>query len=496
MHSLLESINAIAEHEPHRDALVGDESRYSYASLAAESDELSRRIEDNGVSRLSLIADNGPAWVIADLACQKAGCCFVPLPLFFTPRQIQHSLERAGVDTLLVEESRHLCEDLTRFSRLDGFGDRFRAFRLPSLHEATLPEQTRKITFTSGSTGNPKGVCLSNALQQSVAASLASIIAIEKPRHLCVLPLATLLENIAGVYAPLVAGGTVHLPSLATLGFNGCSQLDTGKFLACIDRLEPTTMILIPQLLDALILSVMHGWRAPDSLEFIAVGGSRVAPSVVQRAREFDLPVYEGYGLSECASVVSLNTPANDCPGSAGRPLPHLGIEVIDGEIHVAGNSFLGYLDDPSSWYPDAVATGDLGYMDDAGFIHLNGRRKNLLISSFGRNINPEWVESEITAHPLILQCIVTGDARPYCSALIHADGGLISDTEIEQWLNEVNRSLPDYARVRAWLRLPQPLDSASGLLTDNGRPRRDAINAHFAAAIDQMYSDSMENTA
>jgi long-subunit acyl-CoA synthetase (AMP-forming) len=176
--------------------------------------------------------------------------------------------------------------------------------------------------------------------------------------------------------------------------------------------------------------------------------------------------------------------------------LPHLKLQVVDGEIHIIGNSFLGYLNEPDSWYADSVATGDLGYIDDKGFIQLHGRRKNLLISSFGRNINPEWVESEILAHPLIQQCIVVGDAKPYCSALIYADPARINYHEIQQWLDQANRTLPDYAQVQTWLRLNAPMSQANKLLTENGRPRREAIAAHYSPAIEQLYSHPQEKVS
>jgi long-subunit acyl-CoA synthetase (AMP-forming) len=496
MNSLLQAVADTAEQEPQGDALVGNNSGFSYESLIDAAVGLSRQIVDNKVETLALIADNGPEWVVVDLACQLAECCFIPLPLFFSPVQIRHSIVQAGVDTLLVGANIPVPGYLEQERAIEGFTEYFRAYRLPVLIEASKPAETRKITFTSGSTGSPKGVCLGTEQQLAVAGSLASLIPIEQPRHLCVLPLATLLENIAGVYAPLMSAGSIYLPSLEMLGYSGSSRLDPVRLLASIDHFQPHTMILIPQLLDMLINAAMQGWVVPSSLRFIAVGGSRVAASAIQQSRRLGLPVYEGYGLSECASVVSLNTPENDLPGSAGKVLPHIKMDIVDGEIHVAGNSFLGYLNEPASWHPDSVVTGDLGDLDESGFIHLKGRKKNLLISSYGRNISPEWIESEILTHPAIQQCVVVGDARPYCCALIYADSSVVGDDEIKQWLDCINPTLPDYARVLSWLRIAQPLTSEQGLLTANGRPRRAAINDFYASAIDQFYDDSRENRA
>lgn len=504
MSALVEKIMRVAAEDGNRIALIGDSVNYSYQQFLDASVVVAQSLIEHDVDTLALIADNSPQWIVIDLACQIANICFIPLPAYFSKSQIEHSLKQAGVDTLLLGTGIPVPESVAGLKFPEFFTDdlqlqkiqfAFNAYRLPRSNGVVKPRQTSKITFTSGSTGQPRGVCLGIAHQHRVAQSLVDMIAIKQPRHLCVLPLATLLENIAGVYSPLLSGGSIHVPSLAALGFSGSSSIEVKPLLACIDQVQPETLILIPQLLDLLTASVMQGWQAPSSLKMIAVGGSRVAASAVDQARKLGLQVYEGYGLSECASVVSLNTPEHDKPGSAGQLLPHLKITLVNEEIQLSGNTFLGYLDDKASWGLHSVATGDLGFVDDQGFVHLQGRRKNLLISSFGRNINPEWLESEILAHPLIQQCIVVGDARAYCSALIYADRQTISCAEIQQWLDKVNLSLPDYARINAWHWLQQPMSADNQLLTANLRPRREAITAHFSNIIEQMYNETQEYT-
>lgn len=504
MSALVEKIMRVTAEDGNRIALIGDSVNYSYQQLLDDSVVVAQSLIEHDVDTLALIADNSPQWIVIDLACQIANICFIPLPAYFSKSQIEHSLKQAGVDTLLLGTGLPVPESVAGLKFPEFFTDdlqlqtiqfAFNAYRLPRSNGVVKPRQTSKITFTSGSTGQPRGVCLGIAHQHRVAQSLVDMIAIKQPRHLCVLPLATLLENIAGVYSPLLSGGCIHVPSLASLGFSGSSSIEAKRLLQCIDQVQPETLILIPQLLDLLTASVMQGWKAPRSLKMIAVGGSRVAASAVDQARKLGFPVYEGYGLSECASVVSLNTPEHDKPGSAGQLLPHLKITLVNEEIQLSGNTFLGYLDEKSSWDLHSVVTGDLGFVDDQGFVHLQGRRKNLLISSFGRNINPEWLESEILAHPLIQQCIVVGDARAYCSALIYADRQNISCAEIQQWLDKVNLSLPDYARINAWHWLQQPMSADNQLLTANLRPRREAIAAHFSNIIEQMYNETQEYT-
>jgi long-chain acyl-CoA synthetase len=440
-----------------------------------------------GCKCVALQADNGCDWVIADLACQEAGLSCVPLPLFFTQAQQQHVFESCGIDAVLTQ----LPLLATHFREAEAVpGSTLTLLRRPVEHAPELPQGTSKVTFTSGSTGTPKGVCLHTAQQWRQARALREAVGLEAPVHLCVLPLATLLENIAGVYAPLLAGGTVVLRGMAELGFSGSGLREPQKFLDALADVRPDSLILVPQLLRLLVSAVRRGWRAPP-LKFIAVGGARVGAGLIHDARALGLPVYEGYGLSECASVVSLNTPAGDMPGSAGRVLPHLDVSIIDDEIQVAGNTMLGYVGEPASWNPPWIATGDLGHVDARGFLHIDGRRKNLLISSYGRNISPEWVESELLGSPLIAEAVVFGDGRPCCVALLTPVQRDVTDIDLSAAIAAVNSTLPDYARVKRWLRLPAPLASSKDLLTANGRPRRERIEELYGAEIEALYAES-----
>lgn len=478
----------------------GGDASCSLAGLGRGAASLAALIGAVGATRVALLARNGIAWVMADVACQLAEMPLLPVPGFFTPAQGIHALDQAGVDILLCD--RHAAEDHRALfaalaERVAPAGDScgLQLLRLapgPAASAACLPRGTGKITYTSGSTGDPKGVCLGNAQLLRQAGALAEAVGVTAPRHLSLLPLSVLLENVAGVYAALIAGGEVLLPELARLGFGGSSSVESSRLLGALDSLQPHTLILTPQLLCLLVQACDRGWRAPVSLRFVAVGGARVAGESLLRAREHGIPVYEGYGLSECVSVVSLNTPTADRPGSAGRPLAHLHVVIRDGEVMVAGNPFLGYVGDRASWHPRSVASGDLGYLDESGFLHLEGRRSNLLVSSFGRNISPEWVESEIATGAPVAQCVVFGEARPFLVALLWADTR-IGDAALAGRLARVNAGLPDYAQVRRWLRLDEPLTTGNGLLTANGKPRRAAILERFGAPIAHLYDESKE---
>jgi long-subunit acyl-CoA synthetase (AMP-forming) len=236
-------------------------------------------------------------------------------------------------------------------------------------------------------------------------------------------------------------------------------------------------------------LAAEAGWPVPSSLQFVAVGGGKVASDLLRRARATGIPAYEGYGLSECSSVVCLNAPGADRVGAAGLPLSHVAVSIEDDEIVVRGSSFLGYVNQPDTWGTDEVRTGDIGHIDADGFVHVSGRRKHQLITSFGRNLSPEWVESELLAGLILDQAVVLGDDRPFCVALVAPRDTLCSDADIASWINTVNLRLPDYARIGDWFRLPRALGVNDDLLTENGRLKRAEIEQTYRHVIDDMYT-------
>jgi long-subunit acyl-CoA synthetase (AMP-forming) len=411
----------------------------------------------------------------------------VPLPLFFTPAQTAHALQAAGVDALLTLPSAAAMWPATPQQAITVAGQVLTLLRLPA-RAVALPEGTVKITFTSGSTGTPKGVCLGGAALQAVAGGLVqamSPLAIE--RHLCALPFAVLLENVAGLMAAQAAGAECVVLPLQQLGLSGSSVFDAARFHAAVVQHAPHSLILLPQMLKAWAGYLRHtGQRPPPSLRLVAVGGAAVGERLLAVARALGIPAFEGYGLSEGASVQTLNLPGADRPGSAGRALPHARLRIAaDGEIEVAGSLMLGYLGDEArprqadAWWP----TGDLGRIDADGFLHVQGRRKNLLITAFGRNVSPEWVEATLQNEPAVAAAAVFGEGQAALSAVLWAARGA-ADAELQRAVDTANAALPDYARVQRWARGAAPFDAASGFATANGRPQRTAILGAHAAAL------------
>ncbi len=491
--SLLESLR-----QPDELLVTDSHQTLTSAMLVEACRALAKNLRQRDIKVLALHGDNSAAWMAIDLACQAASVCLVPLPTFFSMSQIEHVLKLVGCDALITEQA-----DIFSTIIPDGAGHAvaqnaamvtgMEAYTLISRNRVVathqIPESTGKITFTSGSTGRPKGVCLSNQQLIHQSQVLANIVGLEKPRHLCLLPLSTLLENVAGLYAPILAGGEIVIPGLSEIGFEGSSSLNARLFAEIISEHQPDSIILTPQLLHVLLGVTESGWKPPVSLKFVAVGGGKISPDMLSQAQHLGIPVCEGYGLSECASVVCLNTDRAHKDGSCGRVLPHLTVGIEEGEIVVSGNAMLGYVGEPDSWGQERIFTGDLGCIDADGYVTIHGRKKNLLISSFGRNINPEWVESELLTRARLSECIVFGDARPYCVALLSPGNPEQSRASLQQSIDTINAQLPDYARVRKWRRFPNAIKSQGDLMTDNGRPKRALITQRYANLIETMYT-------
>lgn len=460
------AVLAVLQRTPAKAALIGEGITLTYHDLHEQVERLAAYLKGNNAVAIHIA--NSPAWMVADLACLRAEVVCVPLPPFFTKEQIEHALRDAGASLILTDQPsafNHPSEAL----EIAGQAIHVVPCNFAPVH---FPHHTAKITYTSGTTGTPKGVCLTQAAMETVAASLLSVLGEDiADRHICLLPLAVLLENVAGVYTALLAGGTCYLSPV---------RHEPEALSNAIHRTNATSCILVPELLRMLIAAA----NALPSLKFAAVGGARVDPALLEAAYMYGIPVYEGYGLSEASSVVTVSLPYAHRPGSAGRPLPHITLKVSpEGEIMLKNPLYSGYLGDanpPGDWY----ATGDLGRIDKDGFVYIEGRKRNVFITSHGRNVSPEWPESLLTVSPAIAQAAVFGEAKPFNVAVIVSR----QPNQVAQAVAQANARLPDYAQIGTYILAESAFTLENGQLTGTGRNRRDAIAAAYAAQIEACY--------
>jgi long-chain acyl-CoA synthetase len=443
-------------------------------------------IEAN-VTRAGVMLDNGLEWVALDLACMQLHIFFVPVPVFFSHQQVCNTIASASLDLFICETHIDVTAEqrlLLSVREIEGAATKLQWLLLNPKSSSVIPNGTDKITFTSGSTGTPKGVCLSTHCQLNVAHSLVSAVNIERPKHLCLLSLSVLLENIAGLYVPLLAGGMITLLPQKKLGFDGSQLAHPELLLASIVKYQPNSLILVPALLLVITQVAIAGWQVPKSLKFIAVGGAKVSPVLLKQARQAGLPVFQCYGLSECASVIALSN-QHSSDDTVGKLLPHSQGYIEDGVWCATANLFLGYLNQPDSFYPKTINTGDRVTLSNNNELSIIGRSKNLIINSFGRNIQPEWIEAELMASGLLSFVAVIGESQPTLRAVLLTISPAISDQQIQVLISQTNATLPDYGRVAHYVRVQKREDLAH-LLTANQQPNRllfeQTYNPTFAA--------------
>jgi long-subunit acyl-CoA synthetase (AMP-forming) len=388
----------------------------------------------------------------------------IPLPAFFSDAQLSHiictaQLSHAVCDSVLGERAKKLglivCEP--------------GAEAASSIGPAT---DAGRIIFTSGTTGQPKGVRLSGRqMSASVGALAQATGANAADRYLSLLPSSLLLEQIAGIYVPLSVGAEIHLPCCAS----GRSNPDS--IAIATEHANATATVLVPELLALWLRELQAlGRSAPASLRFVAVGGAPVSRQLATAAWGLGVPAHEGYGLSECCSVVAVNRPGDRRAGTVGRPLPGIQVTIENGEIVISGPTVMGgYLTESQtikSWQ-----TGDVGHFDPDGFLIVTGRKDNVIVTGAGRNIQPEWIEETIVGDRRIRRCVVVEHESELVAVVIPDDASICADWPAMQDLVELAmRDVPDYAKPRRYLAISDHEFNRLGLLTANSRPRRAAI--------------------
>jgi pyrroloquinoline quinone (PQQ) biosynthesis protein C len=466
---MLSHLQAHATGDPDRialDPIVEPVLGYGkVASLIAASAKQYGR--DHPANRpISLQLDHGPTSALAELALLEACIPVLSLPTFFSASQAEHAMAECGA---------------------------FAHFNTPPVNSAEvcrtapvpLPPGTARITFTSGSTGSPKGICLSAPHLMTVARSVVDAVGAKHAgRHLAVLPPGILLETVAGFFATMIAGGTYVCPPQALIGLSDPFRPDFPTLLQTIADWGITSLILVPEYLAGLVQAMaVTGLRLP-ALTLVAVGGARTPTALIARARELGLPVRQGYGLTECGSVVSLENDQDRQPGSVGHPLGHLRARIAaDGEILLDGPTCLGTIGAPRN--EGALATGDLGHIDETGRLWIEGRKSNLIVTTFGRNVSPEWVEEALLVQPDIAQAMVYGDGLPAPEALLVPAR---ADADLSAAVAAANATLPVYARIAAW-REASHFTPCNGQLTSNGRLRRKAIAGAYLTASPPFFN-------
>lgn len=523
--------------------------------------------------RVAILASTRYEWVVLDFAIWAAGGCTVAIFDSSSAEQARWILSDSGTKLIVVENARHratIAEIEDGLPELgeplvidDGAIDTLVA-RGKDLGDEAVHERRKQVKaaspasliYTSGTTGRPKGVMLSHAnLYAESAADRAAMPQFLKPGHrsLLFLPLAHVFARAVAL-AAFDAGVTVaHTADWSTLVeqfgeykpdfilsvprvfekvFNGAKQKahDGGK--GKIFDLAADTAVEYSQALDnggpGLVLKLKHtvfdklvygklreamGGRCKSAVS----GGGPLGARLGHFFRGIGVTIYEGYGLTESTAAVSVNTPEHLKVGSVGRPLGgHAAKVADDGELLLRGPVvFAGYWNNPAAtedafddgWFK----TGDLGAIDEQGFITITGRKKEIIVTAGGKNVSPAMLEDSLRSHPLISQVMVVGDGKPFVGALITLDpealpgwktrNNVPEDTPIEKLIElpeltaEIDKAVKDTNKlvshaeaIKKTRILPVDWTEESGELTPKMSLKRNVVMKNYADEVEAIY--------
>ena len=454
---------------------------------------------------LGLVMANSIEWVVADLALLLSGGTEVPVPFGFTAAQAGYLLkdaqvclvDAAGDQRLSAWEAEWGAAGPKTRIRVDVDALQKEPFSsLPPLPD----DYICKIIHTSGTTSTPKGVKIRlHAIDQLVGALKARLGDGISERYVSIVPLSLLIEQVAGLYMTLTAGGTITFlsPEVKLLGNDG---IRAGTLIPFLQAVQPTALAVPPALVEALY-AYLAAHEVPagagcaqvfgtPKAPFISCGGAPVSVHTLEKLAALGIPVYEGYGLSENTSVVALNSPGTCKPGTVGTPLDHAQVRLAaDGELLIRSSAaFAGYIGgDPSSCSFTAdgcLKTGDLAEIDGEGFIRITGRKKNIITLANGRNVSPEWIESQYNALPSVVAAVVFGDHQHELSALVFVDDAR-DEPEVESEIFHLNQHrFSEVERVRRIKVVRHTPETASTFFTVTGRAIRDKMWHCFAGEL------------
>ncbi len=482
----------VDRHGP-RDALLFKPGfryqRWSYERLWHESGQVATLLQRRGLSKGDQVivwGPNCPQWVLVFFGCMRAGVVAVPLDLRSAPDYVERVISR--ITPKLAFTSRFTPKgdvdldlpELT-FEELEG-----EIHGLPDpQHVEIEPDDLAEIMFTSGTTGDPKGVMLTHRNLTANLEGITQYITCDtSSRLLSILPLSHMYEQMGGLLTVLNFGASVTYPT---------SRQPTVLARTMRER-KITTMLLVPQGLELLMNGIEREvrrqgkgalWdkllkvaeRTPyplrrrlfgrvhkqfgGKLDFIVSGGAALDPELGRKWELMGVKIVQGYGATEASPVISNHSLAERRPDSVGRPLPNVEVKLSDdGEILVRGDSISpGYWNSPeqtaAAFDGDWYRTGDLGYFDEHGFLCIRGRMKDMIVLPSGQNVYPDDIQAVLNRHPNVTDSAVVG-LQQGSSVEVHAALILDGTDDAGPVVDWANDQLAEQQRVRGYTVWPE----------------------------------------
>jgi long-chain acyl-CoA synthetase len=566
----------------------------STAELVDRVRRLAKALEGLGVERgqrVALMSENGPHWPAADFATLCIGGVLVPIYPTLLPEQATYIVNDCGAEIVFAETVAHLQGFLSHSAELPQVrhfilikGDpptsdprvttladllagvtSVDAAEFERKARAVQPDDLATFVYTSGTTGQPKGVMLSHRnIVSNVVAAMEVVNLDGKFTALSFLPLSHSFERTVD-YCYFHQGCSIaYAESVATVAQN-------------LQEVKPQVFVSVPRVYEKVLSRVQENvasappirqkifawavgvgreampWRlkrqSPPGLlgiklgladklvfgkirerlggkfQYALSGGAPLAREVAEFFWGAGIPIFEGYGLSETAPVLAVNTPEHVKMGTVGRALPGVTLRIAeDGEILAKGpNIMQGYWNlpeataeviDADGWFH----TGDIGEIDAEGFLRITDRKKELIINAYGKNVAPAPIENALKASRFIGQAVAIGDRRKFLSALLVPDfevlkpwaekqgigtgdvKTMLGDARVRalfsQEVDTVNARLASFEKIVAWELLPAEFTLETGELTPTQKVKRRVVNQKYGDVIERLYAAADKHVA
>lgn len=535
----------------------------SYAELRDAARRVGRGLLALGVrpdDRVAVLAETRPEWTCTHFGVLAAGAVVVPVYPTAGDDEVAWVVDDSGATVVI-------CEDAAQAAKIERLRGRLPGVRhvvlmteepaelapldvLLARAEDRRSDDLATIIYTSGTTGPPKGCLLTHGNLLAVQAAAVPLVdGGPGDTTYLYLPLAHLLAQLIE-FTTLIGGGTLtffggriedvvselaearptHLPSVPRLFEKvrsvvlSLAEAEEGGR----ERFEEAVRIGVLAADGELPAELREAYEAADKALYSLVrqalggrvrwaltGGAPIAPDTVDFLRACGIAVYEGYGMTESAGVLTLNHPGAVRYGTVGRPVDGVELRIADdGEVLARGAMvFLGYHNNPQAtrevidddgW----LHTGDLGALDEDGFLTITGRKKDLIITSGGKNLTPSLTELALQTTRFVSRAVMVGDNRPYPVALITLDaeevtawaereGVRLTDPPsrdprvralVQEAVDATNATVSRPARIRAFALLDEDFTVESGLLTPSLKVRRKAVTQRYAGVVEGLY--------